>query len=240
MNNLIIFLLGILIIVLLGLAFSYPKIKEVVYIRCIPAMKINALPTEGPVQVIGTAAQETVTSPISQKNCAVWQVEVQEKHHGRGGGYWSTKSKKTSSTPFELCDETGKVWVDLTGADLIFRQGMEEEGWVDPSYMTPIAVSRLGKKIKSLLRSKKELRIKETCLSTKEKILILGTIESSEGQKKIKAVGHNPFVISYLGKDALLTKRYWEVATMFILISLIGGCLLFSILFSVPGSGRTH
>jgi hypothetical protein len=236
MLSVLVFIVGFILLFLVGLAVSYSTIKEIILLRRTPAMKINALPTDGLVQVVGTAAQETVTSPISQRNCAVWQVEVQEKQLGRGDSRWSTISKKTSSTPFELCDETGKVWVDLTGADLILRQEMEKGGWVDPGFMTPIAISRLGIKTTNFLGSKKDLRVKESYLSTVEKILILGTIESNEGQKKIKLVGHNPFVISFLGKDALLTKRYWEVAK-FILITLIGGGLLFVILFIMLGSG---
>jgi hypothetical protein len=236
------FIVGLILLFLVGLAFSYPTIIEIVNLRRTPIIKIGSLPTEGLVQVVGQAEQETAISPISQTKCVVWNAEVQEYHSRKGGSSWDTAWKGESEVPFELFDETGKVWVDPTHADLFLQKSLKEKsGWFDNmSPKTQDAIATLGIKTKGLWGLNKDLRVKESLLFAGKKIFVMGTIESRNGQKIIKSVGHNPFVISSRGKAFLLPDLYFKVAKPVILTTLIGGVVLLIILFGNSGSGNAH
>jgi hypothetical protein len=242
--TIIVFILGIIIFVLAGLDISYPSIKKIINIRRTLRMNIGTLPTEGLVQFVGKAEQATAISPISQTKCVVWQVEVQEKRslNSKGGTSWFTIWEGKSTAPFKVYDDTGNMWVDPTRADVFLQQGMDEKGgWFDSlSPKTLDAIAGLGIKTKGFWGLNKDLRVKESLLSIGKDIYVLGTVESSDGYKKIKMVGDNPFLISDHGINDLLPELYFNVAKWVILITLIGGGLLCISFFGTPGSGGAH
>jgi len=64
---------------LLGLILSYSSIKEIVRIRHTPSSHIGALQLKGQAEVVGKADNMAVNSPLTQKACVLWHVEIQEK-----------------------------------------------------------------------------------------------------------------------------------------------------------------
>jgi hypothetical protein len=242
MLSVLVFIVGLMLLFLLGLVYSHPTIMEIINLRRTPTVKIGSLPAEGLVQIVGKTEQATAISPISQTKCVVWNAEVQEYHSSKNNSHWYTAWKGESAVPFELFDETGKVWVDPTHADLFVKKSLKEQsGWFDNmSPKTQDAIAALGIVTKGFLELNKDLRVKESLLSTGKDIFVMGTVESRNGQKIIKLVGHNPFVISSRGKTFLLPDLYFKVAKPVILTTLIGGGLLFVILFVMLGSGNTH
>jgi hypothetical protein len=241
-TTIIVFVLGIILLILVGLADSYSKLKEIFYLRRTPTVKISSLPAEGLVQIVGKAEQATAISPVSQTKCVVWNAEVQEYHPRKGGSSWDTAWKGESAVPFELFDETGKVWVDPIHADLFLQKSLKEEsGWFENmSPKAQDAIATLGVNTKDLWGLDKNLRVKESMLFSGKKVFVMGTVESRNGQKIIESVGRNPFVISSRGKAFLLPDLYFKVAKPVIKTTLIGGVILLIILFGYSSSGGAH
>jgi hypothetical protein len=237
--TIIVLVLGIFLLFLVGLADSYPILKEIIYLRRAPIMNISALPTEGPVQIIGKVEQATVTSPICKKECVTWKVEVQEEHHrSKGDTYWDIVWDGESTAPFELCDETGKIWVYPKGANLRLQQdtvswgGEGETGLFHSlSPNTRDAITHWGIKTKDFQGSEKKFKVNEVHLSAGNDIYIFGMVDNGEGQKRIDS----PFVISNTRNIDLLTERYSMVTNSVLKIILIGGFILCLFLFGTPG-----
>jgi hypothetical protein len=203
------------IIIILGIVFtsvliwSFPTIRKIIRIWRTPIFNIGTLPSEGLVEIIGRAEQENVTSPISQKKCVAWMVEIQQEFQARGSLYWDTILRKTSFDPFELSDGTGKVWGNPTNADMISRNNnkVEEVGWfhaLKPDARNTITL--WGIETKGILGSEKKFKIRESRVSKGEDIFILGVIGINNGQKQIIKAHGSPAIISDFGKAELVTK----------------------------------
>jgi hypothetical protein len=245
-TTVIVFVLGIVFLSLVGLADSYSTLKEIFYLRRTPIMNINALPTEGLVQIIGKVEKATVTSPIKKKDCVAWQVEVQEeRHESKGETYWDTVWKGTSTEPFELSGETGKIWVYPKGANLRLQQdtvswgGDGETGLFHSlSPNTRDAITHWEIKTEDFQGSEKKFKVNEVHLSAGDDFYIFGMVDNSEKQKKMIKVDGSPFVISDNRKINLLTERYSQITNRLLWIILIGGFFLLLFLFDKPGSPK--
>lgn len=78
---------------------------------------ISSLLYYGGACVIGTPSGESIKSPISGKQCVFWGIEVQDLRWFTWNPRISRKNWKklyraTSNNLFEICDDTGKIWVD--------------------------------------------------------------------------------------------------------------------------------
>jgi hypothetical protein len=196
---------------------------------------LSALPTDGLVEVIGKAAQAATTSPLNQTKCVGWQVEVQGRRiliqsGAKGSWYYRFKVKRKAIAPIELFDTSGKLWVDPTGADLILKQDLEEKsGWIDSlDFQTDYAIRKLG------INTNGVQKVKESIISAEDEILVLGKVDISDGQKRIKKARSNPLIISDFGKADLLTKLYGKITKLFLLITMVGGVCLFIPLIPPP------
>ena len=98
----------IAISILIGLIFTFPKIRELVSVYKIPIRRINQLPESGQVQIVGRANTKNTKSPLNHTNCCLWQVTVDEHRGGKGGGYVRI-FERMSIEPFDLKDSTGRI-----------------------------------------------------------------------------------------------------------------------------------
>ena len=108
-----------------GLLFSLQTIIKIIKIRRTPTSRIKALPDKGRVEVLGKVGQKTILSPINNKPCALWQVEVKQEKRGRHGYYWDTIYEHASNEPFDLNDKTGTIRIQPEHVDLALDDVVE-------------------------------------------------------------------------------------------------------------------
>jgi hypothetical protein len=170
-----------------------------------PITWISALPAQGRVEVVGRVRGETTTSPLRKSECIYWQLEVQEYHGGRGGG-WRSLHKK-SSGPFELNDMTGRINIQDAEFDFVLDNELVITNLAEAE---KTLLESLGIKAKGLLGFDKKLRIFERTLTSDEEILVLGRIQRIEGQISFSGGSIVPQVISNLSKGQMLKTLFWR------------------------------
>lgn len=76
----------------------------------------------GPVEVEGTARpgddSGTVTAPFTGTECLAYEYEVEELRSSGKNSHWRTLDEGADGVAFEVADDTGRVRVDLEGADV--------------------------------------------------------------------------------------------------------------------------
>jgi hypothetical protein len=226
-TTILILILGLAALV--GIVISFSSIKKIIQIRRTPTCWISALPMEGPVEIVGQTGSKTTRSPITSTECVLWQVEVKEQRSSGKSSHWVTIFKETSTETFDVLDETGKVQVNPSGADLVLIDDVKESsGWLQSlDSQTLTAVERLGIETTGFLGLKKTLQVYERYVSPGENIYVLGEIQGSDGYKAIASAGGSPVIISDRSERELLTTLYGRVA-LWILVSIaVGGGLIF-------------
>jgi len=105
--------------------FAYRKYR---LLADTPVVRIRGAPM-GLVQIRGRAqGAQTLLSPINRTPCHIFTVVVEEWHTDlRGEGKWKQAASVTESVPFDLVDDSGRVLVDATGAELDLPPGGERE-----------------------------------------------------------------------------------------------------------------
>ena len=93
-----------------------------------PAVRIRGAPI-GLVQIHGRAqGAQSLLSPITHTPCHIFTVVVEEWHTDlRGQGKWKQAAVVTESVQFDLVDDSGRVLVDATSAELDLPPGGERE-----------------------------------------------------------------------------------------------------------------
>ncbi|AFZ72331.1 GIDE domain-containing protein [Natronobacterium gregoryi] len=74
---------------------------------------------ETPVELEGTAtaAEETISSPLTGTDCLVYEYEVEEHQSSGNGSSWNTVAEGAAAVPFRLEDDTAGVRVEPEEAD---------------------------------------------------------------------------------------------------------------------------
>jgi hypothetical protein len=170
-----------------------------------PTTWISALPGQGWVQVVGRGRGEAIKSPVRQTDCIYWNLEVQEYHGGRGGGWRS--AHKESSGSFELNDMTGRINIQKGDIDFFLNS---ETVITDLGVAERAMVEGYGIKTKGLLGIDKKIRIFERIITSDEEITVLGRIQKTEGQISISGGSILPEVISNMSKEQMLKAIFWR------------------------------
>lgn len=170
-----------------------------------PTILISALPGKGWVQVVGRGRGEAVKSPLSKTECTYWNLDVQEYHGGRGGGWRS--AHKESSGPFDLSDITGRINIQngdidffLDNESVITNLGIPERALVEG----------FGIKTKGFLGIDKKLRVYERIITPEKEITVLGRIQKAEGEISISGGSIIPELISNMSKGNMLKAIFWR------------------------------
>ncbi len=223
MNNWIfwVFILGAIISPFI---YAAPAIRNLILGWRIPTTWISALPNKGWVEVVGKVRGETIKSLVNKLDCLFWQIEVQEYHGGKGGGWRSVH--KDSSGPFELDDMTGRLNIQAGKSDFVLNDESVITKLGDPE---KTLLEGLGIKTKGLLGFDKKLRIYERLITEGEEILVLGKFQKSEGL--ISGGSVTPLVISNLSKGEMLKAYFWRTARPRILPFLFSFAFLIYIIY---------
>ncbi len=98
---------------------SFKSQKHLRMIEDIPRSKIRSL-AMGLVEVHGkvAAGKKLLQTPFSKKDCVYYKFEVKEYRRSGKSTRWVTIKKGSQGVPFYAEDDTGKVLVDPTGADV--------------------------------------------------------------------------------------------------------------------------
>lgn len=226
----LIWIAGIGLALLVGLAMAFARIQRILRIRRTPTCWINALPYDGEVEITGTAGQPVTQSPITKANCAYWQVEVKEERSNGNSRTWHTIFKQSSEVVFQIQDGTGFASVLPAGATLVLNDDFEKSSGflnsLDPETLN--AVQGLGVPTTGFLGLKRSLKVTEKVISPGDSIYVLGQVDTGSGTKTIKAAGPDSLIISDRSEQQLLSGLYREVALLILgLPAVIGLVVLF-------------
>ncbi|MFA5031516.1 MAG: GIDE domain-containing protein [bacterium] len=159
-NSIIIFGLGIWLF-----CYGFSLLKRKRLIQNIPTSKIKSLAI-GLVEIQGRCFPITdrpLLAPYSQNECVFYSFIVQEYKRGSNNDCsWQIISQGSSGMPFYVDDDTGRVMVDPTKADIR----------LDPRY---ISYSPSEKKIMPVILTSGTMKYTESFIIPGESAFVLGT-----------------------------------------------------------------
>ena len=197
---------------LLGLLVSHREIRKIFRIIGTSTSEVGSLPMEGQVEIVGSADSDAaVYSPITNKACVVWQVEVMEQRRSGKSSHWVTVYKNTSTSPFDISDATGRMRIyPGRSMELILRDDVRKSSGVFSSLdeQTQAALKNAGIQTKGALFNK-TMRVYERYIEQGEQIYALGTVYSKNGTRVMD--DESPLIVSDHSELRLLSKFIWQV-----------------------------
>lgn len=179
----------------------------------------NLVPNK-PIEISGTIeAENPIKTPFSQKPCVYYEYELErqtESEENPGQYIWRRMTQDSSSTPFWIKDETGRVMVYPEGAKVEAPDVDERLIHEESDY--PIIQDFLN-----LIRGF-PARVKEKALLLNTPVYILGEAMQSEKEMVVQK-GKSLFLISYKSEEQVekeLEKSITILATLGILGLIIG------------------
>lgn len=105
---------------------GFQRYRERQLIRDTPTSKVRSIAV-GDVEIKGTAhpVDEPLTSPLTEEDVCIWEIEIEEKKSAEEGSTWNTVLETGDHVPFHLDDGTGRVQVDPQEADLAIEDEAE-------------------------------------------------------------------------------------------------------------------
>lgn len=211
--------------ILVWLLFSFVPILKIIRVLRTPTESIGALPTEGLIEVMGRAGGMGIKSPITQSDCVMWQVDVEERRRSsKGGTYWTTIQRKLSGDAFEVHDETGKVQVfpDTRSILVLHTDALETNTGNDFDQQTQSALENLGVKTTGFLGFSRTLRVSERYVSKGDQVFINGSINYDNGVKTITGKLGASLIISDQSEQEVLSTYYGQIGMVSFIVILIG------------------
>jgi hypothetical protein len=228
----IIALCVLLFLVLLG----YQAVRnwnKAALIRDTPLTPINQL-APGLAKVLGQAValSGTVPGPLTMKPCIYYRFKVREKrtHAGPHGGssYWVTIINDGRILPCGLDDGTGVAALELGEAELLLTPATTaRSGFLNdaPAELERMLKERYGKTSRGILFNK-TLSYSETRVMEGDRLLVVGTVELTEGGNAQFVRGTNLFLITDRLEDKLIRQyrsRTYVCALVGVVILLVFG-----------------
>lgn len=204
-------IIAVPISIFLGLIFSYATLQKIVSIYRTPNYRVKELPNSGRVLIYGKATVQNIKSPLKQRNCSLWQVEILTPVSGKDRS-WRVIYDQLSQEPFELADETGNIQVFPAHAELVLHADFRKAS----DFLSPLppriksAIEGLGIRTTNALGLERQLRVYERIVKTGDEIYILGEVHFENDSKVIRK-GKLPFVISDQGHAKVLGRLYRQV-----------------------------
>ncbi|MFH1520012.1 MAG: GIDE domain-containing protein [Candidatus Micrarchaeota archaeon] len=192
---------------LAGLAMIYGGVQRFLLqqkIKNTPTSKVRSVAV-GLVEIFGKAkCLEEMFSPISKVKCIYWRLNCEYYKSGKHGG-WRTFYSPSSSKMFYLDDDTGKMLINPTGAEIDIPSDFTSKGHVNDKGFLGMKRKTLDPKVLEYLNADPtiltifmryaytELRITESFIAEGDPLYVLGSAEPNEGTAS--AVQHENLVI---------------------------------------------
>ncbi len=147
-----------------------------------PASKVRSAPL-GLVELSGLAAGPyTVIAPITERSCYFHRTIVWEwKRQGRSSR-WVRVAAECMHVPFFLDDNTGKVMIDPTGAELDLHRDFHQEfcnGFFTTKEAAPDNVRNFL--LRHGISTTNKIKVEEFCIKPKNALFLLGTLDENPG-----------------------------------------------------------
>ncbi|MGA2376940.1 MAG: GIDE domain-containing protein [Candidatus Sulfotelmatobacter sp.] len=147
-----------------------------------PASKIRSA-SMGMVELNGLAVGPyTMVAPITARPCYCYRTFVWEWKQQGKNKQWVKVASECMHVPFFLDDNTGKVMVDPSGADLDLHRDFQQEfcdGFFTTKEEAPPNVrsflSRHG------INTSNKIKVEESCIKPKNSLFLLGTLDENPG-----------------------------------------------------------
>lgn len=174
-----------------------------------PTSKIRSL-AMGLVEIFGQVIpreNEVFKSPFTDNDCVYYRYTIEEYKSSGKNSHWVTIKKEEQRTLFYLKDETGRVLVDPTGAQIDAKKDFEFQSSLgkDPPeqvirFLTAHHLSHEG-----FLGLNKTMRYQETIITPNDSLYVMGTAGANL-HKKEEQGNH---VESIMIQKGTLEKHYY-------------------------------
>lgn len=172
-----------------GLLFGVPlffsglrNMKKKKLMQSLPTSKIRSLAV-GIAEIYGKVVpgKGIMKSPISNRDCIGTKIIIKQYvDHGQGG-YWNVVKKIVVGNEFFLQDDTGRVSVDLRGAELdlpvSYEFGSSPETDPYPTMVTFLKKHNFN--FKNYLGENKNLLYSESIIKPGDELYILGRVDDN-------------------------------------------------------------
>ncbi len=149
-------------------------------LRAAPTFTLAEMPEDRRCRVIGQAyaqgaAGPILRGPLSNRECLMYVVTVEEQVNNGRGTAWRTLIQESQAVPFMLTDGTGKALVDPTHAHTVLEFDCKSQsGLFDPADATETAfLAKHGHTSTGWLFNR-GLRYREAVVHIGESITVLG------------------------------------------------------------------
>lgn len=230
---------GSIFALVFGLVLVYGGTQRYLLIQKIkhtPTSKVRSA-AAGLVELFGRAlCKDDMKSPVSLAKSAYWRLHGEYYKSGKHGG-WRTIFQRSSSTPFYLEDDTGKMLIDPKGAEIDIPQDFQCTGHIsDKGFLGIIPQQQLDKKVLDLIErdpeignsfrahSGRQFRITEYYIAEGDPLYVFGNAVPLEGASS--AVAHEnltirkpndiPMYISDSHEKKTIDKLNWSMMGMLI------------------------
>jgi hypothetical protein len=206
-----------------GFLYSMPIVIKILKIRRTPTTWIDAIPEKGRVEILGKVGQQTILSPINNKPCALWQIDVKQATQGRHGTHWEIIYKHASSEPFEVYDDTGAIRIQPDHVTLFLDQVVESYT-LDAQQKKKL--EEFGIKLTNLFGTEKVLEVSEYLIEPDKDIYINGEVQNKTGQKVISGKSGDSVIISDRQEAKILGGYYRKLGTNLFWAAITGAAII--------------
>jgi len=178
---------------------GYNKFRRAYRLTTLPRSGVAALTGVEPgrvVQVSGTveATGSLVTAPYSGTDCALCKTTVQY-HSAHNSPAWRTVDAAVRGDAFALTDDTGRVTVDASDADI--ETAVAEEGRCPadreaaPPTLTPLLTRADGGEYATVKLTGRDLKLLERRIVPGDEVTVLGEVrpDGSVGATQVGGLG---------------------------------------------------
>jgi hypothetical protein len=149
-----------------------------------PASKVRSA-SLGLVELNGLAAGPNVMrAPITGVPCYYYRTQAWQKKSSSKNNNWSKVADETMQLPFYLDDNTGRVLIDASGAEMDIHHDFDAEyGSSFDSTSFDLPGSVLSFLSRHDVDTDQKLRVKEYCIKPKNSLFVLGTLRENQARE---------------------------------------------------------
>jgi hypothetical protein len=207
-----------LVIMLMGFALAYAGASKYLLIQKIrntPTSKVRSAAV-GLVELFGKAKQDKkLSSPVTLKPCVYWRIKAEHYHYTGKNSEWRTFYGRDTNDQFYLSDETGKMLVDPSEAEVNVEHDFFYQGHLTgKTFLGLIPQRQLDKIVLDYLKRDqkvadifnrqggKEIRLYEYIIRVDDPVYVLGSAAAQGG--KVSSTGHENLIIKKDEHDKLM------------------------------------